>query len=168
MIRVISALVTLLLGAAAWARPVILQSGTETIPPPDPTYTSFGDRIGMDGDWAIITGEKVDDPNDEFTEVTQTAYLFRRVNSHWVLQRKLLEQRGSYGYTGASGLAMREGIAVVLMGGLHIFELSGGDYVERNVFGGGEGLGSYIGISNRRILLGAGSCAWDGVILEFS
>jgi hypothetical protein len=167
MIRVVSALVTLLLGATALSRPVILQS-TETIPSPDPTYTYFGYGLGIDGDWAIITGEKVEDPDDEYSAITQTAFLFRRVNSHWVFQRKLVEQQGYVGYTGPSGLAMREGIAVVLLGGLRIFELSGNDYVARNVSVGGEGLGSYIGISNRRILLGAGACAWDGVILEFS
>jgi len=167
MIRVVSALVTLLLGATALSRPVILQS-TETIPSPDPTYTYFGYGLGIDGNWAIITGEKVENPDEEFSAITQTAFLFRRVNSRWVFQRKLVEQQGYVGYTGPSGLAMREGIAVVLLGGLRIFELSGNDYVARNVSVGGEGLGSYIGISNRRILLGAGACAWDGVILEFS
>ena len=69
---------------------------------------------------------------------------------------------------GPSGLAMREGIAVVLLGGMCIFELSGGDYVARNVYVGAEGLGGDIDISNRRILLGSGDCAWNGVILEFS
>jgi hypothetical protein len=167
MIRVVSALVTLLLSATALSRPVILQS-TETIPSPDPTYTYFGYGLGIDGDWAIITGEKVEDPNDPYSVITQTAFLFRRVNSHWVFQRKLVEQQGYADYTGPSGLAMREGIAVVLMGGLYIFELSGNDYVARNVSGSGDGLGSDIGISNRRILLGAGDCAWNGVILEFS
>ena len=69
---------------------------------------------------------------------------------------------------GPSGLAMKEGIAVVLMGGIYVFELSGGDYVARNVANVGEGLGSDIDISNRRILLGAGDCAWNGSILEWS
>jgi hypothetical protein len=69
---------------------------------------------------------------------------------------------------GSSGLAMREGIAVVLMGGLHIFELSGNDYVARDAYTGAGGLGSDIDISNRRILLGSGDCAWNGVILEWS
>jgi hypothetical protein len=167
MIRVVSVLVTLLLGATAWARPAILQS-TETIPSPDPTYTYFGNGLAIDGDWAIITGEKVEDPNDEFSAITQAAFLFRRLNSRWVFQRMLVEQQTYVGYTGPSGLAMREGIAVVLLGGLYIFELSGNDYVARNVSGTGEGLGSDIGISNRRILLGAGDCAWNGTILEFS
>jgi len=167
MIRVVSALVTLLLSATALSRPVILQS-TETIPSPDPTYTSFGNGLAIDGDWAIITGEKVEDPNDEYSAITQTAFLFRRVNSRWVFQRKLAEQQRYADYYSPSGLAMKEGIAVVLMGGLYIFELSGNDYVARNASGSGEGLGSDIGISNRRILLGAGDCAWNGVILEFS
>jgi hypothetical protein len=167
MIRVVSALVTLLFSATALSRPVILQS-TETIPPPDPTYTYFGYGLAIDGDWAIITGEKWQDPNDAYSAITQTAFLFRRVNSRWVFQRKLVEQEGYADYTGPSGLAMREGIAVVLLGGLYIFELSGSDYVARNVSGTGGGLGSDIGISNRRILLGAGDCAWNGVILEFS
>ena len=61
MIRVVSVLVTLLLGATAWARPVILQS-TETIPSPDPTYTYFGYGLAIDGDWAIIIGEKWQEP----------------------------------------------------------------------------------------------------------
>jgi hypothetical protein len=168
MIRVVGVLVTLLLGATAWARPAILQS-TETIPPPDPTYTYFGYGLAIDGDWAIITGEKWENPDDyEFSAITATAYLYRRVNSRWVLQRKLVEQQGYVGYMGVSGLAMKEGIAVVLMGGLYIFELSGSDYVARNAFNVGEGLGSDIDISNRRILLGAGDCAWNGSILEFS
>ena len=168
MIRVVSVLVTLLLGATAWARPAILQS-TETIPPPDPTYTYFGYGLAIDGDWAIITGEKWENPDDyEFSAITATAYLYRRVNSRWVLQRKLVEQQGYVGYMGVSGLAMKEGIAVVLMGGMHIFELSGGDYMARNVSGLGEGLGSDIDISNRRILVGVGACAWDGGILEWS
>ena len=168
MIRVVIALVTLLLGATAWARPAIRQS-TESIPSPDPTYTYFGYGLAIDGDWAIITGEKWSIPGDyEFSEITATAFLYRRVNSSWVLQRKLVEQHGSVGYMGPSGLAMREGIAVVLMGGMHIFELSGSDYVARNAFVGGEGLGSDIDISNRRILIGNGDCAWDGIILEWS
>lgn len=167
MIRVVSILVALLLSATALSRPVILQS-TETIPSPDRTYTSFGNDLAIDGDWAIITGEKVEDPNDEYSLITQTAYLFRRVNSRWVLQRELAAQQGNAGYMGRSGLAMREGIAVVLLGGLHIFELSGDDYVARNVSIGAGGIGSDIDISNRRILLGSGDCAWNGLILEFS
>jgi hypothetical protein len=167
MIRVVSALVTLLLSAAALSRPVILQS-TETIPSPDPTYTSFGNGLAIDGDWAIITGEKVEDPDDEYSAIMQTAFLFRRVNSRWVFQRKLAEQQRYADYDSPSGLAMKEGIAVVLMGGLYIFERSGNDYVARNATGSGGGLGSDIGISNRRILLGSGDCAWNGVILEFS
>ena len=167
MIRVVGVLVTLLLGASAWARPVILQS-TETIPLPDPSYTQFGFGMAIDGDWAIITGERVEDPNDEYSAITQTAFLFRRVNSNWVFQRKLAELESYVGYTGPSGLAMKEGIAVVLLGRLHVFELSGNDYVARDVYGTGGGLGSSIGISNRRILLGSGDCAWNGVILEFS
>jgi len=167
MIRVVSVLVALLFSAAAGARPLILQT-TETIPAPDPTYTYFSNSLAIDGDWAIITGEKIEDPNDEYSVVTQTAYLFRRVNSRWVLQRELVERQGYLDYIGPVGLAMREGIAVVLMSGLHIFELSGNDYVARNVASSAEGLGSDIDISNRRILLGAGSCAWDGAILEFS
>ena len=115
MIRVVSVLVTLLLSATALSRPVILQS-TETIPSPDPTYTYFGYGLAIDGDWAIIIGEKWQDPNDEYSAITQTAFLFRRVNSRWVFQRKLVEQQGSADYTGPSGLAMREGIAVVLLG----------------------------------------------------
>ena len=142
MIRVVSALVTLLLAATAWARPVILQS-TESIPPPDPTYTYFGYGLAIDGDWAIITGEKWENPEDyESSAITATAYLYRRVNSRWVLQRKLVEQQGYVGYMGVSGLAMKEGIAVVLMGGIYVFELSGGDYVARNVANVGEGLGT--------------------------
>ena len=61
MIRVVSVLVTLLLSATALSRPVILQS-TETIPSPDPTYTYFGYGLAIDGDWAIISGEKVAGP----------------------------------------------------------------------------------------------------------
>lgn len=166
MIRV-SVLIALLFSAAAWSRPVILQS-TESIPSPDPTYTSFGNLVAIDGDWAIITGEKIDDPNDEFSAVTQTAYLYRRVNARWVLQRELVEVQSSVGYTSRAGLAMREGIAVVRLGGVHIFELSGGDYVARNESILSGGIGSDIDISNRRILLGSGDCAWNGVILEFS
>jgi hypothetical protein len=167
MIRVVSVLVALLLSATAMSRPVILQS-TETIPSPDPTYTYFGNDMAIDGDWAIITGEKWQDLNDEYSPITHTAFLFRRVNLRWVFQRELAEYQGSADYFVPSGVAMREGIAVVRLGGLHIFELSGNDYVARNVVGTGEGLGSDIGISNRRILLGAGDCAWNGVILEFS
>src|SRR5262245_33052311 len=168
MIRVVSALVTLLLGATSWARPVILQS-TETIPSPDPTYTYFGYGLAIDGDWAIITGEKWENPDDyENSAITATAFLYRRVNSRWVFRRKLAEQQGYVGYMGTSGLAMKEGIAVVLIGGLYIFELSGSDYVARNVSDVGEGLGSDIDISNRRILFGAGDCAWNGSIAEFS
>jgi hypothetical protein len=167
MIRVVSALVTLLLSATALSRPVILQS-TETIPSPDPTYTYFGYGMAIDGDWAIITGEKWQDPNDAYSAITQTAFLFRRVNSRWVFQRILVEQEGYADYIGPSGVEMKEGIAVVLLGGLYIFELSGNDYVARNVSGSGGGLGSDIGISNRRILLGSGDCAWNGTILEFS
>jgi hypothetical protein len=168
MIRVVTALLTLLLSATALPRPVILQS-TETIPPPDPTYTYFGYGLAIDGDWAIITGEKWQDPNDAYSAITQTAYLFRRVNSRWVLQRKLVEQTSFADYSGSSGLAMREGIAVVLLsGGLRVFELSGNDYVARSVTGSGGGLGGDIDISNRRILLGSGECAWNGTILEFS
>ena len=167
MNRVFSVLVTLLLSATALSRPVILQS-TETIPSPDPTYTWFGNGLAIDGDWAIITGEKVEDPNDEYSAITQTAFLYRRVNSRWVLQRKLVEFQGFADYLSPSGIAMKEGIAVVLLGGLRVFELSGNDYVARNVSVGAGGLGSDIDISNRRILLGSGDCAWNGVILEFS
>src|SRR5687767_11162324 len=155
MIRVVSALVTLLLSATALSRPVILQS-TETISSPDPTYTYFGYDLAIDGDWAIITGEKWQDLNDEYSPITHTAFLFRRVNSRWVFQRKLAEYQGSADYFVPSGVAMREGIAVVRLGGLHIFELSGGDYVARNVSISAGGIGSDIDISNRRILLGSG------------
>src|SRR5688572_9888042 len=167
MIRVVSVLVALLLSATALSRPVILQS-METIPSPDPSYTYFGYDLAIDGDWAIISGEKWQDLNDEYSPITYTAFLFRRVNASWVFQRKLVERQGSADYILPSGVAMREGIAVVRLLGLYIFELSGNDYVARNVSGVSSGLGSDIDISNRRILFGAGDCAWNGAIMEIS
>ena len=76
MIRVVSALVTLLLSAAALSRPVVLQS-TETILSPDPTYTYFGNDLAIDGDWAIVTA------SGEGPEAREYEIRCVREDGHW-------------------------------------------------------------------------------------
>lgn len=112
------------------AAPLVFEE-TAKITSPDPSYL-FPQRVAADGDTIIATGVRQDGNIQH-----HVAYLFRRQsNGAWVYVRKLAETSCDNGEvaedTCHASVAMRNGLAVVSAGQVHVFERSSdGSWVAR-------------------------------------
>src|SRR3954454_22767023 len=113
-----------LLCSVAYARPIVIQE-TSTIESPDPEY-NFGWRVGLDGDDAVVYGNKeIPDPIGNDDSLTR-AFLFHRSGSGntWSFVRVLAQKQDSNEGDGVNskGLDMRNGVIAASIQPLHIFE----------------------------------------------
>lgn len=162
----------LALGSAALAGPVEIPE-TARIANPDASYTSFGSRVAVDGDYAIVVGHK-NVPNTGGNDDTlNTAFLFRYVNGSWTYLRPLAsDQDHNEGDGGNSqGIDMHDGIAALALQPIRVFERAGADYVERAITGPGTAgssspdlRGDDVQIDSNRILFG-GLC-FGGLVYD--
>src|SRR5688500_2431863 len=126
-----------LVGArSAHARPVIIEE-LATIPNPDPSLSSFGTMLGIDGDDAIILGHASLPPSDEFDnpDTLTRALRFRTVGDAWPFVGLLPEsiQFNEADAPNQYAIEMRNGIAAVAMIGLRVFERVGDNYLQSPV-----------------------------------
>lgn len=155
------------MAGAAHSRPVIIQE-TARIAVPDPTYTSFGWRVGVDGDYAVVYGTK-EIPETECCndDSLTTAFLFRRNGTGWSYVRPLASKLDTNEGDGANskGLDMRNGVIAVSIQPLHVFERGGADYVERPINSANYWRGDYVLIDgNSQIFFGDG--CWGGTMFR--
>jgi hypothetical protein len=162
------------LGSLVHAGPVEIRE-TARIVNPDPSYTSFGDIVAVDGDYAIAVGHKnVPDPNPDANDDTlNTAFLFHYVNGAWTYVRPLMSDLDHNEGDGGNsmGIAMRDGIAALALQPIRVFERVGTDYVERTITGPGTASssspdlrGDDVQIDGNRILFG-GLC-FGGLVYD--
>jgi hypothetical protein len=167
-------LIGLLATMAAWAepRPLVLHESA-LVRPPDASWETFG-RFGVaiDGDWALISGERNDPTRDGETDdgnwTDGAIFIYRRSSG------------GAWNYVGLlhplydvyewmkPGLAMRNGIAVSTQGGPQIFERVGETWVRATVAPGAlSGLqGGDIEIDGDRILIPMIACSHNSAVLR--
>src|SRR5688572_24242483 len=134
----LTAFTALLLCGVAHAGPVEIRE-TARLTNPDPSYTSFGSIVAVDGDHAIVVGLKnVPDPGGN-DDTLNTAFLFRYVNGAWTYVRPLMSDQDHNEGDGANslGLDMHDGIAALALQPIRVFERVGTDYVERVISGPG-------------------------------
>ena len=158
--------------AVAHAGPVEIRE-TSRIRNPDATYTSFGSRVAVDGDYAIVVGHKSVPNTGDNDDTLNTAFLFRYVNGAWTYVRPLMSDQDHNEGDGANsqGIDMRDGIAALALQPIRVFERVGADYVERTISGPGTAgssspdlRGDDVQIDTNRILFG-GLC-FGGLIYD--
>ena len=163
------ALLCLAVAGIANARPVVLEE-VATLTRPDASWDYFG-RLGIaiDGDDALVLGERyVDDPNaEDGTRRDAAALLYRRSGSNWVYSGTLGPVVTGLGNV-ALGLAMKDGVAMTVLGSPRVFERSGTTWTQAalapSVSVGVQG--PDIEISGGRILVPRISCNYESVVLR--
>jgi hypothetical protein len=160
--KLLATFASLALGGLAHAGPVEIRE-TSRIRNPDASYTSFGNIVAVDGDFAIVVGHKnVPDPGGN-DDTLNTAFLFRYVNGAWTYVRPLMSDLDHNEGDGANsmGIDMRDGIAALALQPIRVFERVGADYVERTITGPGTASssspdlrGDDVQIDTNRILFG--------------
>ena len=104
----------LLASAFCAARPMVIHQTQTLSPPPGAGYDSFGRRVAIDGDWAIVTAA-TPSPTSTIPPQTHDALLYRHVNGRWTLDR-VLDRRVATtdGYVShIDALAMNNGAAAI-------------------------------------------------------
>jgi hypothetical protein len=165
------ALCALVFVCAAQARPIVIEE-VSTLAPPDASWQYFG-RFGVaiDGDWALVSGERViEDPNAEGGQRSEVAaFLYRRSGTSWTYSGQLGPVVSIDDLLGP-GLAMKGGVAMTDFGGAKIFERTGTTWTQAPLATDPSfGLtGPDIEIDGGRILVQTTHCTFDSVVLRKS
>ncbi len=156
----------------AHARPLIIEE-TSRIESPDATLSSFGGRVAVDGNDAIVTGQ-LDVPGPYGFDSTYTrVYLYRRVGVNWIYVRQIAEDFDvrDDASINSYGIAMRDGVAALSLQPFKLFEKRSGNWVPVtyfNQYGTPDQLpeegGEDVEIESGRIF--AGNLNWGGHILQ--
>ncbi len=152
----------------AQAQPVVIEESSRISAPPGVEF--IGGQTGLDGDDAVVQGfQSMPDGEGGQDDTIASAYLFHRSGNTWTFVRKLAE--GFDDNEDDAGtkypVAMKDGILVLEMPQLEIFERENGNWVQKQYTRGGpfgEAPARDIEIDSGRIFLGDG--AWGGTVLE--
>lgn len=152
---------------AAWAstecdaqvRPVVIEEA-QTITTPDPSWNYFGRFVAVDGDYALIQMDRfVPDPESESgTRTDGAARLFHRTGSTWS-DVGFLGPIGTLTEWVKTGLAMKDGVAMVIEDSARIFERTGTAWAQTGT--ASQVQGADIEIDSGRILVPRISSSWD-------
>jgi hypothetical protein len=160
------AMLTFAFATLAHARPVVIEEST-TLTRPDAAWTFGRFGVAIDGDYALVSGERVvSDPNAESgVRWEGVAYLYRRSGTQWNYQSRL-GPIGTIPLDKRPGLAMKDGIAVIWTDKTRIFELQGDTWVRiplsleiENTMQGPD-----IEIDGGRILISRNACYQSAVL----
>lgn len=107
------------------AAPTVFEE-TAKITSPDPTYTFLPSRVAVDGDTIIATGVRYEDAGES---ERHAVFMFQRQsNGDWAYVSTLAENSCRSGEQGEdtcnASVAMRNGLAVVAAGQVHVLERS--------------------------------------------
>ena len=139
-------------------RPLVIEESAR-ITPPTSSWRYFGRYgVAIDGDYALVLAERfVVDPNSELgTRREGTAFLYLRSGSAWQHIGRLggLETLTEWV---KPGLAMKDGVAMIILDAAHIYERVGNQWTRTQVsYGRGDPnaiQGEDIEIDNGRILV---------------
>jgi hypothetical protein len=148
----------------AQARPVVLEE-VATITRPDASWQSFGSfGVAIDGDYALVSAERfVDDPSAPNGQRHEgAAFLYLRSGTSW----NFLQQLGPVSLIIDSikpGLAMKDGIALTMIGNARVFERSGStwtwtSYIDNDL------QGPDLEISGGRVMLPFIHCSYTNAL----
>jgi len=150
----------------AHARPVVIEESA-TLTRPDATWTFGRFGVAIDGDYALVSGERVvsDSTAPSGVRWDGVAYLYRRSGTQWNYQSRL-GPIGTISLEKRPGLAMKDGIAVIWTDKTRIFELQGDTWVRiplplaiENTMQGPD-----IEIDGGRILISRNACFQSAVL----
>lgn len=154
--------------ATAQTRPVVIEDSA-TVTSPDSSWEYFGRHVAIDGDWALVHGDRyVPDPEAETGRRHDgAALLFRKVNNTWSYVGMLGAVDAVDEWT-TPGLAMKNGIAMVIEKSVRVFERAGSTWTQAPLtLPPGTSLqGPDIEIDSGRILVPRVSCFWESAVLS--
>jgi len=171
MKRRIFALGALVLASLAHAGPFIVEQ-TATITPPDTSWRYFG-RFGVaiDGDFALISGDRfVADPAQPGGQRHEgAALIYQRSGTSWNYVGPLGPVR-MLSPSVRPGLAMKDGIAIVILDAARVFERAGSAWTQSPLQAALQSgiQGPEIKIDNGRILAPRLACENDAVVIHKS
>ena len=149
------------LAGLAQARPVVLEESA-TLTPPDDSWTYFGSfGVAIDGDWALISGERYVDA-DGGVRHEGAAFLYQRTGNAWTYVG-MLGPVAEIPTSIDSGLAMKDGVAVTITDQPRVFERSGTtwtwtSYIDMDLQGWD------IEISKGRALIPQNLCSYSDIV----
>lgn len=155
-----------LMMSVAHARPVVIEDAA-TLSPPDSSWQYFG-RFGVaiDGDYALISGERYVPDSSGGTRHEGAVFTYQRSGSSWTYTGRL----GPVGIitTLKPGLAMKGGVLMTIMDRWRVYERSGSTYTLQPVTGLSPTIleGPDIEIDSGRILAPFKNCSWSAVLLS--
>jgi len=155
------ALITLAFATEANSKPLIIEDSA-TIENPDAVrYPKFGFEAATNGEYAFVAASDTSTLDDVWHYYV---LLYRRVNGQWVFQRELKDGVHEYdSYSYPVELAMEGNLAVVgMLGGVHEWRLTNGQWIEGQPTGGGPS--DYVKINSGRVLASDGG--WSAYVSE--
>lgn len=112
------------------ARPMIIYPGQTLLPPEGSDYYFFGEKVAIDGDWAIVTAATYSSSPANPTQVND-ALLYHRVNGQWTLDRTLVHRVSTYpDIYNFSDVAMNNGVAAIGSNPTRIFKRTNNTWTE--------------------------------------
>jgi hypothetical protein len=171
MKRTILVLTALVLASLAHAGPFVIEQ-TATITPPDTSWRYFG-RFGVaiDGDFALISGDRfVADPAQPGGQRHEgAALIYQRSGTSWNYVGPLGPVR-TLSSSVRPGLAMKDGIAIVILDAARVFERAGSSWTQSPLQAALQSgiQGPEIKIDNGRILAPRLACENDAVVIHKS
>jgi hypothetical protein len=147
-------LVSLALLSPAWADVRTLTFSQRLTPPPDQTFTTWGQAVAIDGNSLLVVAAY---------EGGQAALLYQNASGNWTYRRVLTSVAGPLVRT---SVRMKNGIAAVQFGdAISIFERSGTDYVPGRSAAPIRHPGG-VAISGSSVLIGGDDCDYDAVVYQ--
>jgi hypothetical protein len=152
--------------STVFARPAVIEESA-TITSPDSSWEYFGRHVAVDGDWALVQGDRfIPDASDENgIRHDGAALLFRKENNRWSYVGVLGSIDNVDEWT-TPGLAMKNGVAMVIQKSVRVFERSGSTWTQSpiNIPPGTALQGPDIEIDGGRILVPRVSCNWESAV----
>lgn len=148
------------------ARPITLEPAS-SFSNPDPAWTGFGAAIGVDGNYAIATAQRLvlNEPNGpDYWRIT--AFLFERTSAGWRLVRQLGEYDDDPDFEIPPAVAMQNGIAAVQTVRTDFWELGPGGWTLAPSAVVRDGPGRHLKIDGGRVISGDSTGSWSGRVFE--
>lgn len=144
------------------AAPLVFEE-TAKIAAPDPTY-EFAQQVAVEGDTIIATGWKLVGEFEHYS-----AYLFQRQsNGEWAYVRTLAQHSCNSGEvaedTCTASVAIRNGVAVVSAGDVHVFERATDGTWTESASDGVSGPGDAAVGTGAVLTSESNSCAWSSSV----
>ena len=158
--RAALAVAGMVLAGSLAARPIVIEPAA-TLPAPPGGYTTYGRQVAIDGDYALITGFRLNPVEPGGGEVV-AGLLYRRTAAGWIYDSTLYETEFNPGDISYSPtVAMRGGVAALNFGG--IFRRTASGWVRES---GSGGRGPDLEYANGRFAFGTGEEDWGANVAE--